>query len=355
MKKLTIIIPTNNRPEFIRRSVRYWNNYNFPIIIADGSSNSQKKWMDLNANKNIEYFHKKIPFPKRLSIAAKLIKTKYTILLCDDEFYAVDSLKKCVNFLELNNDFVAVNGRAIGFKKFNNELVFYDIYPKWAGRKRLETDLKKRMISHMQDYANTLGVSVIKSSLWTKCADFYSNNEFPIFAQWEIQMNLFLSFAGKSKTLDTLMHFRSLENLPIPNIINNHIPSLNLKNKIKNFWYEPEYENEKKRYIAVMTNFLKKLRSGYESDYYKDALINSIEKYILQCKSDKRKRTFIENIISFLKKIIRLIVKILFRYELHKFKKLEEQMTILKNKNISVNYNDLNQIISEINSGNNKK
>ena len=266
MAELTVIIPTKNRPKFIRRSVKYWNNYNFPIIIADGSDNSQKEWMDLNANQNIKYFHKKVSFPKRLSMAGKLIKTKYTIFLCDDEFYAVEALKKCINFLDLNNDFIAVNGRVIGFANINNKLVCRHIYDNWTGRARPEGDPKERMISHMKNYANTLGVSVTRSDLWIKCADFYSNNEFPLFAQWEIQMNLFLSFAGKSKTLDILMHFRSLEEEtpPLPSIIKNQIPSLNIKNDIKKLWYEPEYEKQKKHYIAVMVDFLKRLKPEHK-------------------------------------------------------------------------------------------
>lgn len=348
MEKLTLIIPTKNRPKFIRRSVRFWNNYNFPIIIADGSENSQKEWMNLNANNNIEYFHKKVSFPKRLSLAGKLIKTKYTIFLCDDEFYAVEALKKCINFLELNNDFVAVNGRVIGFANINNKLVCRDIYPKWAGRKRLEEDPKERMISHMKDYANSLGVSVIKSSLWSKCADFYANNEFPIFSQWEMQMNLFLSFAGKSKTLDTLMHFRSLEEgtPPLPSITKNQIPSLNLKNDIKNFWYKHKYEKQKKHYIALMTNFLKRLKPEYKSEYYEEALINSIDAYILQAKSDKK--IFFLEIISLIKKIIKLLFKVLFKIRLHRFKELENEVRILEAKGVSINYKDLNQIISAI-------
>jgi len=164
-----------------------------------------------------------------------------------------------------------------------------------------------------------------------------------------------LSFAGKSKTLDTLMHFRSLEEETpaLPDIIKNHIPSLNKKNVINNFWNEPKYENQKKNYIDVMTNFLKKIRPGYESNYYKGALINSIEQYILQMKSNKI--VFIENIISIKKKILKVIIKFLFRYKIHSFNKLEKQIKILKNKNVSVNDNDLNQIISAINGRNKKK
>ena len=71
MEDLTIIILSNNRPFFLRRSINYWNNYNFPVIIVDGSSETQKKWMDKNSNGNIQYLYKKTSFPDRLNFAAK--------------------------------------------------------------------------------------------------------------------------------------------------------------------------------------------------------------------------------------------------------------------------------------------
>ena len=90
--------------------------------------------------------------------------------------------------MELNNDFVAVNGNAIGFAK-NNELVFQDIYPEWIGRNNIKDDPKDRMTTHMKDYVNTLGVSVIKTSLWKKTQNFIQITNFLYFAQWEYQMN----------------------------------------------------------------------------------------------------------------------------------------------------------------------
>jgi|TARA_B110000259_G_C14017217_1_gene401758 glycosyltransferase domain-containing protein len=350
MEKLTIIIPSNNRPYHLRRSVIYWNNYNLPVIIVDGSNNTQKKWMDNNANQNIEYFHKKIPLPERLSTAGKLIKTEYSIFLCDDEFYSFDALKKCVNFLELNNDYVAVNGQAIGFKFSNKELVFNSkSYSEWEGRKREEEDPKKRITLHMRNYANPLGVSVIRSNLFRKCADLYFNHEFPIFAQWEYQMNLILSFAGKSITLDTLMHFRSFEeDTPsIPSITKNHIPSLNLKNKIDKFWLEPQNEKLKIDFINVLSKFLKSIKPEYQLDYCKDALITAVDGYIHERRS-KAKLFFLRTII-YIKQFIKFTLKALFKVRVHQFKNLANIENLLRAKGVSVNHDDIDKIISALN------
>ena len=352
MENLTIIIPTNNRPSFIRRSIKYWNNYNIPLIIVDGSNETQKKWMDENSNENIKYFYKKISFPERLKLAGKLIKTKYAILLSDDEFYSVNALKKCVNFLELNNEYVAVNGRAVGFYYKNNKLVGKIVYKEWAGRMRVEEDPKERIISHHKNFVNPLGVSVIKSSLWSKCANLYANNEFPIFAQWEILINLILSFAGKSKTLDVLMYFRSLETETpsIPSTIKNHIPSLNIKNQIQKIWFETKHEKLKINFINVTSNFLASLKPEFSLDYCKEALIQSMDNYVIRINKKKK-----NNILISLKNskklviIINFIIRFLYKFGLYKYKKLMSVINSLEAQGVEVNHRDLNQIILSLN------
>ena len=350
MENLTIIIPSNNRPFFLRRSINYWNNYNFPVIIVDGSNETQKKWVHENSNRNIQYLYKKTPFPDRLNFAAKVIKTKYCILLSDDEFYCASILKKCMNFLESNNEYVAVNGCAIGFFYSFNKLIGKKIYPEWIKRLRTETDPNERMISHMRDYANPLGVSVTKSDMFKKCVEFYANNEFPIFAQFELQMNLILSFAGKSKTLDELMYFRSLDedSPPIHHIIKNHIPSLNLKNTIDRFWNETQFERQKKKFISFMSSFLKTLKPEYSLDYCKNALTCSIELYIKNSLLIKNKKKdfslYIKILIyNFLPTLVKNIV-IKIRYRLIRNSLLDE-IKLMENEGILVNYKDINKII----------
>ena len=65
-----------------------------------------------------------------------------------------------------------------------------------------------------------------------------------------VSNELALSFAGKSKTLNMIMHFRFFEDdsKPIPHLMKNHIPSLNLRNQIHKFWIESI--NQKKKNIS---------------------------------------------------------------------------------------------------------
>ena len=69
------------------------------------------------------------------------------------------------------------------------------------------------MVNHMQNYSNNLTWCVSRSESWCKAAYSYSKNEFPIFAQFELQLNMILAFSGKSISLDNVMYICSLENV----------------------------------------------------------------------------------------------------------------------------------------------
>ena len=227
---LTLVILSNNRPKFLRRSVLFWNKFNFKVIIIDGSNFSQEKWIKDNSNNNIFYINKQLPFTQRLKLATELIKTKYTIFVPDDEYYLPNMLEHCVEFLEKNEEYVAVNGLAIGFDYEDNKVLGYYQYPEWKGRERTEEEPEKRIVSHMSSYANSLTTSVTRTNLWKRCAELYAKYDFPIYALWEIEMNLLLSFAGKSKTFNQLMKINSAEKASPP--IRNNIPTLSTKNNI---------------------------------------------------------------------------------------------------------------------------
>ena len=339
MENLTIIIPSNNRPFFLRRSINYWNNYNFPVIIVDGSDETQKKWVDKNSNRNIQYLYKKTPFPDRLNFAAKAIKTKYCILISDDEFYCASALEKCVNFLEKNKEYVAVNGCAIGFSYTKNTTVGF-VFNKWRGRMRIEEDPMARMLLHMKNYANPLGVSVTKTALWSKCANLYANHDFPIYALWELEMNLILSFAGKSKTLDMLMYFRSFEKGSPP--IRNNIQSLDVKNKINFFWEDLKFNQQKSNFVNILSKELASLETGYNLDYCKNAVTSALDSY---CKFNKKKKQHwvIHKIYSIFPISIKEKLKNIFISHV----KLIDVIKKIQKEGVYVNYHDV-KIIKDL-------
>jgi glycosyltransferase domain-containing protein len=59
----------------------------------------------------------------KLNNTIKLIKTKYTLFCADDDFVISDSIEKCLEFLENNQDYSSVQGRHYYYSRFNNNTI----------------------------------------------------------------------------------------------------------------------------------------------------------------------------------------------------------------------------------------
>ena len=107
--KITIIILSYNRPKFLKRSVHFYIINGFSVIVLDGSNKSQNLDFFRKSNK-LKYIHLTKSYHERFIYAAKLLKTKYSILVNDDEFFFPEFIDKSINFLEKNKHYGTVCG-----------------------------------------------------------------------------------------------------------------------------------------------------------------------------------------------------------------------------------------------------
>ena len=118
-KKLTICIPTKNRPDFLSRLLNYYASTNFDgwLFIGDSSESTSLSKNHNLINKlknqlNIRYFEfPKLSAEKVLEELSKSISTEFVVLSCDDDFLCSPSLGRCVKFLEKNQDYSAAHGK----------------------------------------------------------------------------------------------------------------------------------------------------------------------------------------------------------------------------------------------------
>lgn len=125
MAKVSLIIPTFNRPDYLRRLLSYYNSFNekFDIIVADSSSNNNKKinkeivvaFPDLNILYLDSYPETINPWLKNTD-SIEHVQSKYCVLCADDDFITPKGIKMSVDFLEKNPDFIVAHGRDIGFR-----------------------------------------------------------------------------------------------------------------------------------------------------------------------------------------------------------------------------------------------
>ena len=129
--KLTIIIPTFNRPQLLYRLLKYYENVDCrnKIIIADSSNSYDAK----KNSENIEYFHNKLDilyklFPSDIDAFSKcakalnLVESKYIVFCADKDFVIFNSVFKCIEFLENNSDYSMAGG------------IIYSVYFSWLNK-----------------------------------------------------------------------------------------------------------------------------------------------------------------------------------------------------------------------------
>ena len=127
MAKTTIIIPTYNRSNCLKRILNYYDSFpekkdDFEFIVADSSSNENKKINReiVSSLKNFEvlylsdYLENINPWYK-FANAINYAKSGFCLICADDDFVVPKSAIFCADFLENNPNFTAAHGQYILF------------------------------------------------------------------------------------------------------------------------------------------------------------------------------------------------------------------------------------------------
>lgn len=244
VKRYTILIPTYNRPNYLRRLLSYYNKFgeNYNMIIADSSSNENKK---LNKNiiskfskLNIFYIDKYSPTVRgyqKLLDAINQVKTKYSVFCADDDFITPNGINQSVDFLEKNPDFTTAHGYYISFCFGTNKMgrkILYQlhIYP----YKSISfANVKDRLFFHFSSYYPTI-YAVHRTDLFKlifKDAVGFTDD----YRFGELLPSMLDLIYGKMKKLDVLYSARER----IVGSVGQ--TSKNLNDFIKNGTYEKKY------------------------------------------------------------------------------------------------------------------
>jgi len=121
---VTLLLLTKDRLRFLKRWVEFYfdTGIGYPAIIADGSiSNSREDFLNIDIlDKRLSYIHigpdvNLTAYMAKSIQALSLVKTKYTIMLSDDDFFSNSAINTGSNFLDNNLEFVLSYNLAIDF------------------------------------------------------------------------------------------------------------------------------------------------------------------------------------------------------------------------------------------------
>ncbi len=218
--KVSIVIPTRNRPEYVERIIDYYQKYgkNFNLIVADSSTDQNKKKNEktISSYSQENIVHLKYDFSEdehlnrvfeKTADGVRHATTPYCVQCADDDFATPSGINHAVKFLEKNPEYVVAVGKSMGFKLIydtNNNQQFY-----WRTRPLLKSidfpDPESRWLYYLYNYAyypspdtGVVRTDILKM-MYEEAAKYTSDNSFG-----EILSITLPLIHGKMKTMDVL-------------------------------------------------------------------------------------------------------------------------------------------------------
>lgn len=213
LENVSLVLPTCNRPEYLKNIVGYYSSSNLQVKILDGSS---KIFSDLSTfSPNIHYQHyPEIPhdtdspqgsYTRRLCSGLDSIDTEYALIVTDDDYFSPRCIIDSSKFLSENNDFVSCMGipyavfRTLGTSKAQVKNLYKCLTPFSVS----PADIFRRNYLNFSSYSPRYSYSVTRTSLLRKIFNvFLKFQHLRVFAWQELCLEIALSTYGRSKILN---------------------------------------------------------------------------------------------------------------------------------------------------------
>jgi glycosyltransferase domain-containing protein len=220
MVVFSIIIPTYNRPDYLRRILSYFDSFqeSCQVIVADSSSDANKKLnediISSVSNLKINYLDNYAPeivSHHKYADAVSYVDTEYCLFCADDDFITPRGIKKSVDFLEKNGDFVVAHGRYIFFHletsgKGEPRFIWEAAYAAESLRSPLP---EERLTTHLSQYLLPTIYAVHRTDVLKKAYRELINSHVSPILFGELLPSMLVPVQGKAECLDVLYMART--------------------------------------------------------------------------------------------------------------------------------------------------
>lgn len=205
----TILIPTHNRPHYLKRALTYYAPFNCQILICDSSAKPFEATIDL---KNVNYIYcPEKSFIQKLSDTVALVKTSNVVLCADDDFLTFASFKKCSDFLNKNRDYTTCQGLFWGYEikqgnfGINYSPINYNNFGQDINDDASSVRASKLMRNYMYLSYSVMNTEVLKF-IYSSCYKEKITN----YNLIELLVVVIPALRGKIKTLNLLHNVREV-------------------------------------------------------------------------------------------------------------------------------------------------
>lgn len=298
--------------------MHFWSGRNVVLHVLDGSPKPINPLELSQFSENIHYHHSETTIHDRLMYVTKLIETEYCSLIGDDEFFLPSGLQECIYELDRNGDLISCAGRCVIFNYYRSSLVGQAGYLEMENYSVTENNPLQRMEKHMDPYTSSTIYGVTRSFAWKRAVTIICSKTFLPFNLDEIQYELAIAYFGKSKVIQVLTWFRSLENTPVRDL---QVASRNNNYFIEGWWLNPSNDAEHKLFLDIMARGLLDINELKKIDEVVAGVKKALNAYVV---GQHRSLSLLE---SFRKKILVVMPNV--------FKKPFRKLRILRHKYIS--------------------
>ena len=158
MDDLTILIPTRNRPYFLNRLLKYFEETKLPclIMIADSSNveaAAENRARVDQSSLHIQYLHfpPETHFFRKLADSLERSDAEFINLCADDDFLSPSGLALCLAYFKSHPSCGTVRGRTVSVAVHNGHATL-QAYPQ---RSILSRDPLRRLAAHLDNYTTT--------------------------------------------------------------------------------------------------------------------------------------------------------------------------------------------------------
>ena len=173
--RVTLVIPTLNRPALLRRQLNYYKKTGFKgeILIADSTEGvgyhaTSILVAEFSSILSLKHYHlPELSFAGAILKIIKEVQTPYVAVIPDDDFLIVSGIERCVNFLDNDNKFIAAHGLGIWIGSDDGGTDTISVVGHYPLPVLLNNTGSDRVINHLENYKVTL-FSIHRTEIWVK-------------------------------------------------------------------------------------------------------------------------------------------------------------------------------------------
>ena len=212
--KISLLVPSLNRAEFLKRLLNYYREVNFQghILIGDSSNESQSAQIKLAIKRlgdslTVKYFEcRELNDSEAIGFLSHQATTPYVAFVADDDFLIPEGIADAISFLDNHDDYSVAHGQAALFVlNASGAYGELDGIANYSLRSLEQITASDRLKTHLNQYFVTL-FSVHRVEQHRSAYKDISNLTDKSFT--ELLPSCMASIQGKVKQLDSLYLIR---------------------------------------------------------------------------------------------------------------------------------------------------